>query len=53
MGAAAEWTAGFGTLRSRPLRALVTISGLAAPGALDPQTSMRRLCESRDPGVKY
>ena len=31
--------------------ALATRIGLTAPGALDPDTSRRSLCESRDPGM--
>ena len=34
-----------------PTGALATRIGLTAPGALDPDTSRRSLCESRDPGM--
>ena len=42
MGAAAEWTAGFGTLRPRPRAALSRSPGAPLPGLL-PRNILKRL----------
>ena len=46
MGAAAEWTAGFGTLRSRPRAALSRSPGAPLPGLL-PRNILKRLRRRR------